>query len=78
MGNATGGKFSADGAPTSQQPMASSMNVTAPVQGANGVVTNSATSGQPTIGAANQYSNTVGQWDNAVQQPNQSMPQRGN
>lgn len=42
------------------------------VQGANGVVTNSATSGQPMIGQANQYSNTVGQWDNAAQQPNQA------
>ena len=48
---------------------------TNPIQGANGVVTNSATSGQPMMGAANEYSNTVGQWDNAVQQPKQSMPQ---
>ena len=52
-------------------------DATAPIQGANGVVTNSATSGQPNIGDANQYSNTVGQWDNATQQPNQSMPQAG-
>lgn len=54
-----------------------SQNAMPPIQGANGVVTNSATSGQPTIGAANQYSNTVGQWDNAVQQPKQPMPQFG-
>ena len=47
------------------------------MQGANGAITNSATSGQPNIGDANQYSNTVGQWDNATQQPNQSMPQAG-
>ena len=30
---------------------------------------NSATSGQPRIGQQNQYSNTVGQWDNANIQP---------
>lgn len=43
----------------------------APFQGANGVVTNSATSGQPQVGVQNQYSNTVGQWDNTQQQPQQ-------
>ena len=37
--------------------------------GKGGVQTNSATSGQPTMGAPNQYSNTVGQWDNTQQQP---------
>ena len=47
------------------------------LQGVNGVITNSATSDQPSMGAPNQYPNTVGQWDNAVQQPNQSMPQLG-
>jgi hypothetical protein len=42
--------------------------------GKGGAQTNSATSGQPTIGAPNQYSNTVGQWDNTqqqIQQPGQ-------
>lgn len=34
-----------------------------------GGYTNSATSGQPTMGAPNQYSNTVGQWDNSQIQP---------
>jgi len=52
-------------------------DATNPIQGANGVVTNSATSGQPMMGQANDYSNTVGQWDNATQQPNQSMPKLG-
>jgi len=75
---------------TLQQPMMSSTSQTPssmmqrsgppglePLQGANGVITNSATSGQPQMGAANQYSNTVGQWDNAAKQPNQSSPQMG-
>jgi hypothetical protein len=33
-----------------------------------GGYTNSATSGQPRMGAPNQYPNTVGQWDNTQQQ----------
>jgi hypothetical protein len=38
--------------------------------GKGGRQTNSATSGQPRAGMPNQYSNTVGQWDNAqIQQP---------
>lgn len=37
--------------------------------GKGGAQTNSATSGQPTIGSPNQYSNTVGQWDNTQIQP---------
>lgn len=36
--------------------------------GKGGTQTNSATSGQPTVGAPNKYSNTVGQWDNTQQQ----------
>ena len=43
--------------------------------GKGGVQTNSATSGQPRAGMPNQYSNTVGQWDNARIQPQQ--PQGG-
>ena len=43
--------------------------------GKGGAQTNSATSGQPTMGAPNQYSNTVGQWDNTQQQTQQ--PQFG-
>jgi hypothetical protein len=66
-----GGKFDQLEAPAPQS------TGTTQMQGANGVITNSATSGQPSMGAPNQYPNTVGQWDNAVQQPNQSMPQLG-
>jgi hypothetical protein len=40
-----------------------------------GGYTNSATSGQPRMGMQNQYSNTVGQWDNSQIQPLQ--PKRG-
>ena len=36
--------------------------------GKGGVQSNSATSGQPRMGAPNQYPNTVGQWDNTQQQ----------
>jgi len=43
--------------------------------GKGGRQTNSATSGQPTMGAPNQYPNTVGQWDNSQIQPLQ--PKRG-
>ena len=39
--------------------------------GKGGVQTNSATSGQPRMGMQNQYSNTVGQWDNTQIQPAQ-------
>jgi hypothetical protein len=46
-----------DGKPT-PQPM-----------GKGGAQTNSATSGQPRMGMQNQYSNTVGQWDNTQIQP---------
>ena len=55
--NQTSGHGSGKGAPMYQPP-----------QGANGAITNSATSGQPQIGVQNQYSNTVGQWDNTQQQ----------
>ena len=37
--------------------------------GKGGRQTNSATSGQPRMGMENQYSNTVGQWDNSQIQP---------
>jgi len=37
--------------------------------GKGGMQTNSATSGQPTMGAPNKYPNTVGQWDNTHIQP---------
>lgn len=45
--------------------------------GKGGAQTNSATSGQPTIGAPNQYQNTVGQWDNTQIQPVQRPQGKG-
>lgn len=45
--------------------------------GKGGAQTNSATSGQPTMGAPNQYSNTVGQWDNTQIQPIQRQNGKG-
>jgi len=43
------------------------------IQGMQGVSTNSATSGQPTMGTQNQYPNTVGQWDNTQIKPVQQQ-----
>lgn len=45
--------------------------------GKGGAQTNSATSGQPRVGAPNQYSNTVGQWDNTQQQTQKPMQGKG-
>ena len=45
--------------------------------GKGGTQTNSATSGQPRIGQQNQYSNTVGQWDNSQIQPVQRQGGKG-
>ena len=45
--------------------------------GKGGAQTNSATSGQPRIGQQNQYSNTVGQWDNTQQQTQRPMQGKG-
>ena len=45
--------------------------------GKGGAQTNSATSGQPRMGQENQYSNTVGQWDNTQQQTQQPMQGKG-
>jgi len=45
--------------------------------GKGGVQTNSATSGQPRMGQQNQYSNTVGQWDNSQIQPVQRQGGKG-
>jgi myosin-crossreactive antigen len=51
--------------------------ISSDLKGVNGVITNSATSGQPNVGAPNTYSNTVGQWDNTVQQPQQPKLGKG-
>jgi len=45
-------------------------------QGQNGVITNTATSAQPSMGSPNQYSQTIGLGDNQ-QQPQSPTPQAG-
>jgi len=61
--------------PTQPQPLDGIQNGYFPQaprpMGKGGAQTNSATSGQPRAGMPNQYSNTVGQWDNAQIQPQQ-------
>jgi len=47
-------------------PMGKGSNVTIPGQG-----------GQPKMGVPNNYSNTVGQWDNASIQPRQTQSGKG-
>ncbi|MGI9142928.1 MAG: hypothetical protein ACR2IJ_07015 [Fluviibacter sp.] len=59
-----------------QSPLAQYQQSGRPV-GKGGAVTNSSTSGQPRIGMPNQYSNTVGQWDNTQQQTQQPMQGKG-
>ena len=53
---------------SSQQGISNNTGRTTQPMGKGGAQTNSATSGQPRMGAPNQYSNTVGQWDNTQQQ----------
>jgi hypothetical protein len=53
---------------SSQEPINNIAQAPRPM-GKGGVQTNSATSGQPRVGMQNQYSNTVGQWDNTQIQP---------
>ena len=53
---------------TGNSPVNQSFGDTIRPMGKGGVQTNSATSGQPRMGAPNQYLNTVGQWDNTQQQ----------
>lgn len=65
-GSGKGGQETVFSQPSSPAPM-----------GKGGVQTNSATSGQPRAGMPNQYSNTVGQWDNAQIQPQQSHGGKG-
>jgi hypothetical protein len=63
MGNPVGPLVSA---PMTQQPMGKGGNVTFPGQG-----------GQPRFGRPNNYSNTVGPWDNASIQPRQTQSGKG-
>ena len=48
-----------------------------PSQGKGGSVTFPSQGGQPRMGQPNMYSNTVGQWDNASIQPQQSRNRGG-
>lgn len=69
-----------DGVMTPNQPVGNPQDLPSPssgkggqqIQGSQGVSTNSATSGQPSMGAPNQYPNTVGQWDNTQIKPTNS------
>jgi hypothetical protein len=64
----SGGKGQAP-APQAENKPNSNPNASTPQpMGKGGAQTNSATSGQPRMGAPNQYPNTVGQWDNTQQQ----------
>lgn len=67
-----GGKGQAGQYSPAQQPQA-----TPQPMGKGGAQTNSATSGQPRMGQENQYSNTVGQWDNTQQQTQSPMQGKG-
>jgi hypothetical protein len=61
-------------------PSPASQNQTSPMtqsKGKSGSTTNSATSGQPAFGQPNRYPNTIGQWDNASIQPQQSRNRGG-
>ncbi len=46
-------------------------------QGKGGRVTFPSQNGQPRMGVPNNYSNTVGQWDNASIQPRQTQSGKG-
>jgi hypothetical protein len=71
----SGGKGQAPQAET--QPNLNPAAQTPQPMGKGGAQTNSATSGQPRMGAPNQYPNTVGQWDNTQQQTQQPMQGKG-
>jgi hypothetical protein len=64
-----GGKGQAPMPQAETQPNPNPAAQTPQPMGKGGAQTNSATSGQPRIGMQNQYSNTVGQWDNTQIQP---------
>lgn len=70
-----GGKGQAPMPQADTQPNSNPNAGTPQPMGKGGAQTNSATSGQPRMGQENQYPNTVGQWDNTAQQPQQ--PQLG-
>jgi hypothetical protein len=58
------------------QPSNPTADVAVP-QGKGGNVTTPGQGGQPRMGVPNNYSNTVGQWDNASIQPRQTQSGKG-
>ena len=72
-----GGKGQAPQAETQVNPNPVDGTPTSQPMGKGGAQTNSATSGQPRVGAPNQYPNTVGQWDNTQQQTQRPMQGKG-
>jgi hypothetical protein len=64
-----GGKGQAPMPQADTQPNSNPNAGTPQPMGKGGAQTNSVTSGQPRMGMENQYSNTVGQWDNSQIQP---------
>jgi len=73
----SGGKGQAPAPQAETQPNPNPAAQTPQPMGKGGAQTNSATSGQPRMGAPNQYPNTVGQWDNTQQQTQQPMQGKG-
>jgi len=76
----TSGQSSGKGGPVSSavnQVQEQQQQYQAPQPMGKGGYTNSATSGQPRMGQQNQYSNTVGQWDNSQIQPVQRQGGKG-
>ena len=71
------GKGFATPQPSANADVAGPASISGQAQGKGGQTTNAATSGQPQMGMPNMYPNTVGQWDNASIQPQQSQNRGG-
>jgi hypothetical protein len=71
------GKGFATPQPSANADVAGPSSISGQAQGKGGQTTNAATSGQPQMGQPNMYPNTVGQWDNASIQPQQSQNRGG-
>lgn len=72
-----GGKGQAPMPQADTQPNSNPNAGTPQPMGKGGAQTNSATSGQPTMGAPNQYPNTIGVGDNSQQQTQRPMQGKG-
>jgi len=71
------GKGFASPQPTANADVAGPASVSGQAQGKGGSVTLPGQGGQPKMGQPNNYPNTVGQWDNASIQPQQSRNSGG-